>query len=133
MCLAYQSGSQGLDDIENFYNDIFDQQRSGIPAYEDYLDTLTGNGNGVPDNAYTVANYIQRNGSTLPGYKGGRKYQNIPSNVAGQTLPQIGVYNEYDINKYIKGKDRGAERIVIGEDASVWYTNNHYLTFTKIK
>ena len=130
---GFESGSQGLDDIENFYNDIFDQQRSGIPAYEDYLDTLTGNGNGVPDNAYTVANYIQRNGSTLPGYKGGRKYQNIPSNVAGQTLPQIGVYNEYDINKYIKGKDRGAERIVIGEDASVWYTNNHYLTFTKIK
>ncbi|MBZ2151570.1 hypothetical protein K1I86_02490 [Streptococcus cristatus] len=28
---------------------------------------------------------------------------------------------------------RGTERIVIGNDGSIWYTRDHYQTFIKIK
>ncbi|WP_460646382.1 ribonuclease domain-containing protein [Lacrimispora xylanolytica] len=42
-------------------------------------------------------------------------------------------YREYDVNPYVKGQNRGAERIVIGDDGSVWYTNDHYSSFTKIQ
>lgn len=38
-----------------------------------------------------------------------------------------------EVNPYVKGQNRGAERIVIGDDGSVWYTNNHYYTFTRIE
>jgi len=41
-------------------------------------------------------------------------------------------YKEYDINPKIPGKNRGAERIVIGSDGSVWYTSDHYVTFTRL-
>jgi len=33
----------------------------------------------------------------------------------------------------IKGQNRGPERIVIGDDGSVWYTSDHYNIFTRIK
>lgn len=46
-----------------------------------------------------------------------------------QKLPEGVNYKEYDINPYIKGQNRGAERIIIGDDGSVWYTNDHYYTF----
>ncbi|WP_194191879.1 ribonuclease domain-containing protein [Clostridium chrysemydis] len=32
-----------------------------------------------------------------------------------------------------QGKNRGAERIVIGDNGSVWYTKDHYFTFTRIE
>lgn len=33
----------------------------------------------------------------------------------------------------LKGQNPKAERIVIGDDGSVWYTNDHYYSFTKIE
>jgi guanyl-specific ribonuclease Sa len=42
-------------------------------------------------------------------------------------------YREYDINEYTKGHNTGTERIVIGDDTTVWYTNDHYQTFNRIK
>ncbi len=44
-----------------------------------------------------------------------------------------GESESYDVNPYVKGQNRGAERIVIGDDDSVWYTNDHYHTFIKDK
>ena len=37
------------------------------------------------------------------------------------------------MNPHVKGQGRGTERIVIGDDGSVWYTNNHYLTFQRME
>ncbi|WP_442985505.1 ribonuclease domain-containing protein [Serpentinicella sp. ANB-PHB4] len=51
----------------------------------------------------------------------------------GQVLPKKTTYREYDVNRYIKGQNRGGERVVIGKDGSAWYTNDHYKTFTRIK
>lgn len=73
------------------------------------------------------------NGIPPKGYKGGRTYKNIPLEDGTQKLPEGVNYKEYDINPYVKGQNRGAERIVIGDDGSVWYTNDHYYTFTQIE
>ena len=87
----------------------------------------------IPDNAKEIANKIKANNGAPPqGYKGGKVYRNNPTGSA-QRLPEGINYKEYDVNPYIKGQNRGVERIVIGDDGSVWSTNNHYETFTKIE
>ncbi len=63
----------------------------------------------------------------------GRVYRSIPLEDGAQKLPDGVNYKEYDINPYVKGQNRGAERIVIGDDGSVWYTNDHYYTFTRME
>ena len=111
-----------------------------------YGESGTGNGSGgngetsgggsssVPDKAKQIANYVKNNNGTPPeGYKGGRTYKNIPLEDGAQKLPEGVNYREYDVNPYIKGQNRGAERIVIGDDGSVWYTNDHYFTFIRIE
>ena len=44
-------------------------------------------------------------------------------------LPE-GRYHECDVN--YAGGYRGAERLIYGEDGSVWYTNDHYQSFTQL-
>lgn len=61
------------------------------------------------------------------GYCGGRRFMNY-----GKKLPREGTYYEYDINPFQQGVNRGAERIVIDDDLNVWFTGNHYATFTQI-
>ena len=87
----------------------------------------------IPNKVRDVANQVKtRNGAPPEGYKGGRVYNNIPIG-SGQKLPEGVNYKEYDVNPYVKGQDRGMERIVIGDDGSVWYTNDHYATFTRVE
>ena len=88
----------------------------------------------VPDDAKKMAKDVKTNNGTPPkGYKGGKTYKNIPSKDGAQKLPEGVNYKEYDIKPYVKGKNRGAERIVIGDDGSVWYTNDHYVTFIRVE
>ena len=88
----------------------------------------------IPDKARDIAKQVKDNNGAPPkGYKGGRTYKNIPLEDGAQKLPEGVNYKEYDINPYIKGQNRGTERIVIGDDGSVWYTNDHYYTFTQIE
>lgn len=88
----------------------------------------------IPDKARDIAKQVKANNGAPPkGYKGGRTYKNIPLEDGAQKLPEGVNYKEYDINPYIKGQNRGTERIVIGDDGSVWYTNDHYYTFTQIE
>ena len=44
-------------------------------------------------------------------------------------LPK-GNYRECDVN--YAGGFRGAERLIYGEDGSIYYTNDHYKTFTQL-
>ena len=79
----------------------------------------------------------QHNGSPPSGYKGNKTYSNTPGK-GGQELPKADpsgapiTYKEYDIKPYQKGVNRGSERIVIGSDGKVYYTDDHYETFTEI-
>ena len=72
-------------------------------------------------------------GAAPQGYKGGKIYHNIPASADAQKLPEGVTYKEYDINPYVKGQNRGGERLVIGADASLWYTNDHYCSFAKLR
>ena len=71
-----------------------------------------------------LARLRARYGGPLPGYVGGREFQNRE-----RRLPP-GHYREYDVNPKIRGRSRDAERIVIEQDTGrAYYTGNHYRTF----
>ena len=80
----------------------------------------------APQKAYDLLAQLQaRYGKPLPGYVGGREFQNRE-----RRLPP-GHYREYDVNPKIRDRSRDAERIVIEQDTGrAYYTGNHYRTFT---
>lgn len=66
----------------------------------------------------------ERRGVPLPGYVGGRDFQNRE-----RRLPR-GRYREYDVNPKVRGRARDAERIVIERrTGKAYYTEDHYRTF----
>jgi ribonuclease T1 len=79
----------------------------------------------IPAKAHAVLQVIQdRDGDPLPGYVGGRNFQNRE-----RKLPR-GNYREYDVEPRRPGKNRGAERIVIErQTGKAYYTGDHYRTF----
>jgi ribonuclease T1 len=79
----------------------------------------------APDKAYALLEALQRrNGETLPGYVGGKVFQNRE-----RRLPR-GRYKEYDVNRRVPGRSRDAERLVIEQDTGkAYYTEDHYRTF----
>lgn len=78
-----------------------------------------------PQKAKDLLEAIQQHGGkALPGYIGGRAFQNRE-----RRLPR-GHYREYDVNPKMRGRPRDAERIVIEQDTGrAYYTDNHYRTF----
>jgi ribonuclease T1 len=79
----------------------------------------------VPAKAQAILRAIQdRGGDPLPGYVGGRTFQNRE-----RRLPR-GEYREYDVDPRRPGKNRGGERIVIErQTGKAYYTRDHYRTF----
>jgi guanyl-specific ribonuclease Sa len=78
-----------------------------------------------PLKAHEILQAVQmRHGHPLPGYIGGRTFQNRE-----RRLPP-GRYREYDVNPKRPGRDRGPERIVIEQQTGkAYYTGDHYVTF----
>ena len=88
----------------------------------------------MQDNIIDLIRFIKDNNGTPPkGYKGGKIYKNKPTVENAQVLPEDVNYREYDIPPYIKDQGRGGERLVIGDDGSVWYTIDHYMTFRRVE
>ena len=81
--------------------------------------------NEPPQKAKDLLEAIQRHeGRALPGYIGGRVFQNRE-----RRLPR-GSYREYDVNPKKRGRSRDAERIVIEQNTGrAYYTGDHYRTF----
>ena len=79
----------------------------------------------APQKAQDLLAQLQaRHGDPLPGYIGGREFQNRE-----HRLPP-GHYHEYDVNSKIRGRSRDAERIVIEQDTGrAYYSSDHYRTF----
>jgi RHS repeat-associated protein len=81
----------------------------------------------VPQNAIDVLLFVlAHNGAAPKGYKGGKEYRNDDNK-----LPE-GEYREYDVNPYVRGVDRGEERIVVEKNGKAYYTGNHGDDFTPI-
>lgn len=91
--------------------------------------------NKIPDEAYAVAAYSrEHNGEAMPGYRGNIVFRNrekkLPlTNHSGKKIQ----YREYDIYPLVKGKRRGAKRVVIDSDGNAYYTKDHYKTFIKME
>ncbi len=82
----------------------------------------------VPKKVYDVLAAIQkRHGGPLPGYVGGRVFENRE-----RRLPK-GRYREYDVNPKIPGRNRGPERLIIERrTGKAYYTQDHYRTFMRL-
>lgn len=82
----------------------------------------------IPNKAKDVLKHIKKKKSPPQGYKGGKTFNNRDGK-----LPKGGKYKEYDIDPKVKGKPRGAGRIVVDEaTGQAWYTPDHYDTFIPI-
>jgi guanyl-specific ribonuclease Sa len=85
-----------------------------------------------------VSDIGANNGEPLPGYFGGRPYEN-DGRGGTQVLPRGDLngnpikYREYDVNPFIGPKLRGKERVVIGSDGNAYYTSDHYFNFVPVK
>lgn len=79
----------------------------------------------APQKAYDLlAQLKQREGKPLPGYVGGQIFYNRE-----RRLPQ-GRYREYDVDRKIRGRSRGPERLVIEQTTGkAYYTSDHYRSF----
>jgi len=42
-------------------------------------------------------------------------------------------YREWDVNPYVKGVDRGMERLVTGSDGSAYFTSDHFDGFMLVR
>jgi guanyl-specific ribonuclease Sa len=89
---------------------------------------------GVPEKVALVLKHVDDNGRAPQGYVGGRTFANrekrLPrSDKAGRPIR----YREWDVNPKVRGRNRGAERLVTGSDRSAYYTADHYRTFIKIR
>lgn len=88
----------------------------------------------IPKNVYEVLAYVRANGQAMDGYVGGRRFGNFENHLPRSDTDGRPVrYQEWDVNPKIKGKNRGAERLVTGSDGRAWYTNDHYNTFVEVK
>ncbi len=103
--------------------------QSSAPALHDATPPLDGQRHRAAKDPLQKAKDLleaiqQHEGKALPGYIGGRVFQNRE-----RRLPP-GHYREYDVNPKVRGRSRDAERIVIEQDTGrAYYTGNHYRTF----
>ena len=88
----------------------------------------------IPAKVYRVLQYVREHGEAMPGYVGGRTFQNregrlLKKDNSGKKIQ----YQEWDVNPKRGGVNRGAERLVTGSDKRAWYTNDHYRNFAEVK
>ena len=118
------------DNVDNSqYSNDYDNKEAQLNSSKIYHTSQ----NDVPKKAIEVLIYIRKHKEAPDGYVGGRTFQNRE-----KLLPQkdeVGEkinYKEWDIYPKIKGRNRGAERLVTSEE-SAYYTSDHYRSFIKIK
>ncbi len=90
--------------------------------------------NNLPPKVYKVLEYVKKNGKAMNGYVGGRIFQNRERHLAlkdaaGKKI----IYQEWDVNPKVNGKNRGTERLITGSDGRAFYTNDHYQSFVEVK
>lgn len=87
----------------------------------------------IPKKVIKTLLYIEINDSAPPSFVGGRKFMNYEKLLPIKDGKNNNIlYREWDVNPQIKGKNRGAERLVTGSDQNAYYTKDHYKSFKKI-
>jgi ribonuclease T1 len=80
-----------------------------------------------PEARHTVA--LIRSGGPFPYDHDGAVFGNREARLPAQPR---GYYREYTV-RTPGARDRGARRIVAGRDGELYYTGNHYRSFTRIR
>jgi ribonuclease T1 len=88
---------------------------------------------GVPDYVLKVLEHVDKYGEAPEGYVGGRKFGNFEKRLPEKSGNKKIYYKEWDVHPKVRGKNRGPERLVTGNDNSAYYTPDHYETFTTIR
>lgn len=80
---------------------------------------------------YKVKKYANSHDGKAPvGFKGGKQFRNDKGTLQQTMKNGFSVtYREYDVNPFVKGVNRGVERLVIGSNGLAYKTVNHYLSF----
>ena len=83
-------------------------------------------------------NFITKKEAQALGWPGGDLWKYAPGKSIGGDyfgnyeglLPKDTRYHECDVN--YAGGSRGAERLIYGDDGSIYYTDDHYASFTQL-
>ncbi|MDO4712288.1 MAG: RHS repeat-associated core domain-containing protein, partial [Candidatus Saccharibacteria bacterium] len=101
---------------------------------------LPGRHFAIPNHAQSMIGRIRANNFSPPPGVSSKPYQNNPQKFGtGEKPPDFDrlgqpiKYREYDVHPLKPGVNRGRERIVVGNDSSIYYTNDHYETFTIVE
>jgi len=91
----------------------------------------------IPAYALSTLDVIRQTGRAPNGYRGGTRFFNDGRD-GGTTLPATAAdgarirYQEWDVHPWVRGVNRGAERLITGSDGSAYFTGDHYRTFVRI-
>jgi ribonuclease T1 len=89
---------------------------------------------GVPNKVLEVLDHVNKTHEAIDGYVGGRKFKNLEGLLPKKSSDGRRInYQEWDVNPKMEGRNRGAERLVTGDDGSAYFTEDHYRTFKKIQ
>ncbi len=88
----------------------------------------------IPKNVLDVLSFVRDNGRAPEGHVGGRTFQNREKRLPIKADDGRRVsYREWDVHPKIRGKNRGTDRLITGDDGTAWYTDDHYQTFKKLE
>lgn len=98
----------------------------------DTIQIWTKNNPKVPKKALKVLLHVRHHNLVIEGYRGNEDFFNreriLPSkDVDGSKIKYI----KWDVNPWIRGVNRGAERLITAPNRS-YYTADHYASFTEI-
>ncbi len=86
----------------------------------------------VPSYVIEVLTYVQKNHKAPEGFEGGRTFQNRERRLPLMDNQGKIKYQEWDVHPKINGQNRGAERLVTGNNQKAYYTKDHYQSFIEI-
>ena len=122
-----------------WYNSVFTEKnqshpKDSIPTVKS-AETKTNDTSQeeIPDYVVEVLQYIKTYHEAKVGYAGGKRFMNFEGKLPKKTSGNVKInYREWDVHPKERGKNRGSERLVTGDDESAWYTKDHYVSFIKI-
>ena len=105
----------------------------GLLYYFGFKDKRAQGEHHVPPYVLQVLEHVDRYQKAPEGYVGGRHFGNFENRLPQRKANKKINYKEWDVHPKVQGKNRGAERLVTGDDRSAYYTADHYETFTTIR
>lgn len=87
----------------------------------------------IPLKALETLVYVREFNHAPPSFQGGKPFYNREKRLPIKSKNNKFIkYKEWDVHPLVRGKNRGAERLVTSKK-SAYYTRDHYDTFTRIK